>query len=585
MPRTLATIAAFLLLGLGAPILRAQDLPTIPTLVPPTLVPAAAADELADFLHAESAIAEITASGIWRVGVLYNDPPYSEFTFQGELRGFDIDLLRKIAAEWDCELELLQVTRLNALDMLNRGDVHALASAILRYRDRDAEVEFSQTYLQGAQTLLLRADTPAQSLSDLLDRPLGYVLGTRTEKAVAIWHAQAGRPLNLLPYLTLDRAVAAVTRGEISAAIAEKQALYRASADFADSVRILDEAVSVEPRAFAVRRQDAPLRDAINKTIQLLASAGELDVLYREYFTDESHNIEILAIWSGVGEEALPSQFANEIAYPSTYALPRIKNSGMLRVGGISDSDTAPAATTGLGRLDRLNRALAAELARRWGVLLEAVPSDIAPPASLLSSGEIDLFVGMKPDWNLAGAMDFSMPYLLHGDRLMVRANSGIRGFGDLRGRFVGILIGDDTARDRAQAWADSINATVRFIQTSESDAALTLLDYNNANAIYADNLALLTHLEANPNALRLTDRWYSRGYYAIGLPHNDIDLRLLVDYTIQEMIQDGTLFRLSAGLIVSDALPAFDLIPGSSSFAGFNLADPAASAGPSAQS
>lgn len=583
MLRDFMKVAAMLLLGLAAPGNLAQDAPAVTTLTPPTLVPAAAPDEGPDFLRAESAIAEITASGIFRVGALYNDPPYSELTFQDELRGFDVDLLRKIAAEWDCELELSQVTRLNALDRLNRGDVHALASAIVRYRDLDSEVEFSQTYLQSAQALLVREGAAARSRADLLNQPLGFVLGTRAEKATAIWSAQAGKPINLRPYLTLDQAAAALMHGETSAVIAEKQALHRASADFADSVRILDDAVSVEPRAFAVRRQDAPLRDALNKTIQLLASEGELEVTLREYFPEESHAIEALAIWSGVGEEALPSQFPNAIVYPSTYALPRIKNSGTLTVGGLSVS--ASASTTGMSRLDTLNRALAAELARRWGVALETVSVDAASAADLLGSGQVDLVIGMKPDWNLAGEIDFSMPYLLHGDRLMVRLNSGIRGFGDLRGRFVGILFGDGGARERAQAWADSINASIRFMQTSESDAALTLLEFNNANAIYADNLALLAHLVANPNALRLTDRWYSRGYYAIGLPYNDIDLRLLVDYTIQEMIQDGALYRLSADLIVSDTLPAFDLTPGSSSFAGFNLLDPAASSGPAAQS
>ena len=583
MLRTLAIFAALLILGPISPRPLAQDEPAIPTLAVPTLVPSAPATQLADFLHAESAIAEIAASGIFRVGVLYNDPPYSEFTFQGELRGFDVDLLRQIATQWDIDLEFVQVTRLNALHKLNSGEVYALASAIVRYRDRDAQLEFSQTYLQGSQSLLVREDSPFQALSDLHDQPIGYVIGTRTEKATEIWMSQTGTLLNLQPYLTLDRAAAAVTQDEIGAVIAEKQALNRVTADFAESVRILDEAVTLEPRALAVRRQDAPLRDALNKTIQLLAKDGELDVLFREYFPDETYNSEAVPIWSGIGDAVTLTQFPNEIVYPSTYALPRISNSGRLKAGGISE--TAPGTASGEGRLDMLNRALAAELARRWGVTLELVPGGSVSAADLLNSGQADLVFGMKPDWNLAPQMDFSMPYLLHGDRLMVRSNSGIRGFNDLRGRFVGILIGDDTARERAQAWADSINATVRYLRTSERDAALTLLDYNNANAIYADNLALLAHLEANPDALRLTDRWYSRSYYAIGLPYNDIDLRLLVDYTIQEMIKDGTLYRLSANLIVSETLPELEIVPGASSFAGFNLSDSAAASGPAVQS
>ena len=582
MPRELLAFAALLSLGLVASSLLAQDDPPVPTLAVPTLVPSAPSEAAADFLRAESAIAEITASGIFRVGVLYNEPPYSEFTLQGRLRGFDIDLLRKVAAAWGSELELLQVTRLNALDKLNAGDVHALASAIVRYRDRDAELEFSHTYLQGAQALLVHAESPYTALAELPRQQLGYVIGTRSENAIALWSEQTGTTLNLRHFLTLDRAVAAVMQGDISAVIAEKQSLHRVTADFAASVRILDEFIAIEPRALAVRRQDAPLRDALNKTIQLLARDGELDVLLREYFPDEAHNLDIVPLWSGIGEEVLPAQFATQIAYPSAYALPRIRSSGLLRVGGITNN--ALGSSSSRGRLDLLNRALAAEFARRWGLSLELV-SAAAEPADLLNSGGVDLVMGMKPDWNLAAEMDFSMPYLLHGDRLMVRSNSGIRGFGDLRGRFVGILIGDETARERAQAWADSINVTVRYIQTSERDAALTLLDYNNANAIYADSLALLAHLEANADALRLTDRWYSRAYYAIGLPYNDIDLRLLVDYTLQEMIKDGTLYRLSASLIVSDTLPVFDLAPGAANFAGFNLADPAASSLPAAQS
>ena len=192
---------------------------------------------------------------------------------------------------------------------------------------------------------------------------------------------------------------------------------------------------------------------------------------------------------------------------------------------------------------------------------------------ALLARGEVDIVAGMKPDWRLASSLGFSAPYLLHGDRLMTPANSRIQGFNDLRGRIIGLIIGDEGARERAQAWADSINASVRFFQTREDGATLHLLEFNNANAIYADSLLLVSHLQASPNALRLTDRWYSRSYYAFGLPYNDRDFRLLVNYTIQELARDGTLRRLSSALLLSDDLPDFEITPGGVSFAGFNLA------------
>ena len=558
------------LLMLALPCVNAQDYPAVPTLSVPTLVAPLNSSAPLDALPAVSAVAEITASGIFRVGVLYNDPPYSELTLRGELSGFDIDLLRKIAATWESEIEFVQVTRLNALDQLHVGAVHAVASAFVHYRDLDTVLDFSQTYLRGMQALAVAAGSPITTPAEASEQPIGYVLGTRSEKALAIWQNRLDRELSLRPYLTLDRAVAALTRAEIASVIAEEQALLRVIADFSANVKILDEPIVRESRAIAVRRQDAPMRHLLNRSLQFLANDGELDVLFREYFPDAAYNGDVLALWSGIGDEVRPDQFPADIHYLTSYALPRVVSRGVLRVAGITAASQA--ATAGQRRLADLNRALVNEIAARWGVDLELFPSEPTAAAELLTSGAVDLVVGVKPDWSESSRMEFSAPYLLHGDRLMVRANSTIAGFNNLRGRIVGILIGDEGARDRAEAWADSINATVRFYRTTESGAAQTLLDHNNAHAIYADSLALLAHLEANPNALRLTERWYSRSFYTFAMPYNDPDVRLLLDYTLQEFIADGTLYRLTAPLIFSDQLPDFDIIPGASQLAEINL-------------
>ncbi|MCY3779475.1 MAG: transporter substrate-binding domain-containing protein [Chloroflexi bacterium] len=542
----------------------------MPTLMVPTLVPVIETGTPVDALPSISAVADIIDSSVFRVGVLYNDPPYSELTLRGEVSGFAADLLRKIANVWSSEIEFLQVTRLNALDKLNSGEVHAVASGLVRYRDLDAALDFSQTYLRGKQALMVSASSAYTAPVELSDQTIGYVLGSRTEKALDIWRNRLGRDLNLRPFLTLDRAVAALTRAEIAGLVAEEQALLRLAADAEDNVRLLDQPVVSESHAIAVRRQDAPMRLLLNHTLQFLANDGEIDVLFREYFPDATYNGDVITLWSGIGDQVSLDQYPAALHYPTSYALPRIKSRGVLRVGGLTDASQA--ATAGLRRLAELNLALVSEIASRWNVRLELVPTDPETAAQSLNSGAVDLVVGLKPDWAAAAAVEFSAPYLLHGDRLMVRTHSGIHGFSNLRGRIVGILIGDGSAQERAEAWADSINATVRFFRTTESGAAQTILDFNNANAIYADSLALLSHLEENPNSLRLTDRWYSRSFYSFALPYNDPDIRLLLDYTIQELIVDGTLYRLTAPLLVSDELPDFEIIPGMSRSAGINL-------------
>ena len=574
----LAVLLHILALASATPSL-AQDNTAVPTLAVPTLVPRDAETPPFDALRTESAVADIIASGTFRVGILYNEPPYSELTLQGELRGFDVDLLRLIAETWGSEIEFVQVTRLNALERLESGEVHAVATALVHYRDLDDRVEFSQTYLQGKQSMLVRPSSEFAASADLTEHTIGYVIGTRAEQALSLFGTRLDEELQLQVYLTLDRAVAALTRGEVDGVVAEEQALRRATVDQTESVRFLEDPVIREARALAVRRQDAPLRNLLNRTIQRLTLNQELEVLHREYFPDDVFPADVIVLWDGIGEEVTPASYSSTIAYPTRYAIPQILGSGVVRVGGISGGEESLPA--GERRLAELNRALVLELASRWGVRAEFIASSVDEASELLGRGDLDLIVGMKPDWSRVHALDFSMPYLLHGDRLMVRANSGILGFNNLRGRIVGLLIGDDTAQERAQAWADSINASVRYFRTTENGAALTLLEFNNANAIYADSLALISHLQANPNALSLTERWYSRSYFAIGTPHNDPDFRLLVDYSLQELIADGTLYRLSEPLIVSDELPAFEMIPGDSIVAGINLSRSEAGSGP----
>ena len=550
-----------------------QDNEPIPTLAVPTLVPAPVLPTARDALPATSALANIQQSGVFRVGILYNAPPYGELTLRGELRGFDAELMRLIAETWGVELDFSQVTRQNALDSLNRGVIDAVVSAFVHYRHLDAELEFTQTYLTGRQSMMVLADSQFEALNALIHRPTGYVIGTRSERAIQLWEKRLGISLNLRYYLTLDQALTALTQGDIDGVIAEEQDLLRLSRRYVQSFRMLETPVLLEPHAIAVRRQDANMRNLLNRTIQYLAKAGQLERLFNEFFPGQEFPEDLVYLWGGIGESPNPAQFAAEIKYPPQYALPRVLGSGLLRVGGLVEE--AENRSVRELRLAMLNRGLVNAIAERWGVAVRLVPSTPEAAADLLRNGQVDLVVGVQPDWRSTNVMDFTAPYLLHGDRLMVPANSTVNGFHDLRGQWIGVMIGDDAAQDRAQAWADSINATVRFYRTLEGDAALTILEQDNADVIYANSLSLIPHLEASPNALRLTDRWYSRSYYALGVLHNDIDFRLLVDYTVQELIVDGTLKDLSATLILSDELPDFDIWPGDSSYAGLELASP----------
>lgn len=573
MKRYWGFVVVWWLMGWG--VLLAQQ--PAPTLVPPTLVPTPVRPIL-DTVPTESAIARILREGKVRVGVLFNEPPFGELTVRDEVRGFDADLARKMAELWGVQIELVQVTRQNGLDMVRRGAVDLLMGAQVRRRELDALLEFSLPYRISRQAVMVRNDDPAESIFNLTNRTLGYVLGTPGEQALRQWQARTGIMLNTQPYLTLDQALSALFAGEIDGVVGRVEDLLRVAAEQVFSARVLEDVIEPEPFAIAMQRQDVNLRNLVDRTLQFLntlpsqpgSNSTFLESLYTTYFSGQAIAIDTLPIYDNLGENPpRPEQFPQDIRFPPQYLLPRMLQERVVRVAGLFP--LREGATDAERRIYEVNQRLVEAMAARWGMQVQWVEG--GDVFEVLELGRADIAVGVTLDWAYAGRVDYSQPYVFFGDRLMVRARSNVRGFNELRGRWIGIMSNDPGAQDRAQAWARSINATVRFYTTTEQAAADAMLRENNADAIYGNSLKLLQHLAANPDELRLTDRWYSRRYFAFALPRNDLDLRLLVDYTLQELAEDGTLNALIAPLMPPGSeMPQFLIVPGRDEYFGLRL-------------
>lgn len=549
---------------------------TAPTLVPPTLAPVQDTG-IGDALSSESVIARIQRDGKVRVGTLFNAPPFGELNIRGDVSGYDADLARSMAEAWGVEVEFVQVTRQTAIDTVRSGAVDMLIAAQTHRRELDAWVEFSQTYYFGAQAMMVREGDAAAGLADRANRKIGVVVGTASQVAIAAWQQRSGLTVPVQSYLTLDQAYVALVNGEVDGVVDSRVRLTQVI-NQPGVARILDEAVAPEPYAVVVRRQDVEMRNLVNRTLQYLVQNGWMNEIHQVHFPGASYPILRVPLWNGLGEEApQPGQFAPDIQYPTQYVIPRMQGQGIVRVAGIATvPEDAPESER---RLNALNRAVVEEMASRWRIQTEFIPDSAGNALDLVVSGQADLAAGVTLDWTWADRVDFTNPYLLHGERLMVRVGDEIDGFNDLRGMWVAIFASEPGVADRVNAWAESVNSGVEiFTIVRDQDAAFHILVESNADVVYGDSLKLIPHVQTNPDLLELSTRgeredpWYSRSYVAFAVPRNDIDFRLLVEYTLQELVLDGTLAGLLQPVMLPDDIPAFDIWPGASSYLGFNL-------------
>lgn len=572
----LILMVAGLLLGMAPLPAIAQENP-VPTLVPPTLAPTADAAGISDALLAESTTARIQREGKVRVGLLYNLPPFGELNIRGQVAGFDADLARSLVETWGLTFEPVQVTRQTALDALRSGDVDMVVAAQVHRRELDGMVEFSQTYYPTFQAMAVRADDGAVSLAAMVGRRIGVVLGYPGEQAVAVWQQRAGFTVTVIPYLTLDRAVTALLTGEVDGVVENRVQLTRVIPDLS-LVRLLDEPVSPEPYAVVLPRQDVNFRNLVNRTLQYLKKTGRLNEIHQAYFEGVNYPESALPLWANVGDEApTPALFGGDVPYPAQYVVPRLQSARVVRVAGAAELQ--PDAPESEKRLDALNRALVEAMAARWGVSVEFIPNSAGNAVDLVAAGQADLAVNVPLDWALVDRVGLTGFYLLHGERLMVEQNASYETFNSLRGRWVGIFASEPGAADRVNALAQTVNSSVRiFTILREQDAAFNMLVEENADVVFGDSLKLIPHLEANPGLLRITTRgealdpWYSRTYRALAVPRNDLDFRLLVDYTLQELAYDGVWRGLMSPVMLPEDIPALEIWPGTSSYLGFNL-------------
>jgi len=570
-------VLLILLIPLATAAVPSQQGEPVPTLVPPTLVPASEASVI-DMLPSESGVARIIRDGKVRVGILFNEPFFGELGARCcDVVGFDADLARAIAETWGVQLEGIQVTRQTGIDLVTSGQIDLLIAAQPHMRDLDSRVEFSQAYYPGDQSILVRDGDGATILAHMTDRIVGVVVGTRGEQAVRDWISRAGYNVNVRAFYTLDQAVGALRANEIDGVVSDRIRLSRYIIQPTDG-RIVAEPVQLEYYAIAMQRQDVNLRNAVDRTLQYLWLNDQLNQIHKGIFGGVNYPDSQFIIWDNVGSDAPQlEQFGSDVPIPS-YVVPILQGDRQLRVAGLTSlPEDAPESQR---RLDQLNRLIVNAMAERWQVTVIDLDDNGQNPIDLVASGAADLAVGVDVDWSQASRVDYTGHYLVHGYRLMVESSANISGVVDLRGKWIGTFADDSAARDVVAGLASAANARIEDYYTigREQDAAYGMLVDNNYDAVFGDSLRLIPHVQQNPDVLELTATadgipiWHSRDFVAMAVPRNDIDFRLLVEYTLQEIARDGTLNSFLSPVMLPGDIPRWEIWAGPSDYLGFDL-------------
>lgn len=504
----------------------------------PTRTPALAneifATPIAD-TATQSALMDIRERGAIRVGVLYNYPPLGFLTENGQVSGYEISLLRKMAEYWGIEVIPVQVTRQTRLSMLESGQVDVLAAAMPHRREYGEYVLFTDTTFAGGYKVLVRSDSPTDVLTALA---AGRVAAISPEAAeIARQQAEgAGVSLEVATYDTPEAAIEAMLNDPAIGAVIGRRERLMLPDQTDDRVTLIDPFLLYEPYAFAVRRGDVPLRDLLNATFRKTVAAGEIGTVFSSSFFGIAS--DVFPERQGDIDVDLASFTADMPSGESV--IDRIKRGEPLHVAGL-DLSATPVAFDSQPIIDGYDRAVLNEMGRRWGIGIIELP-DSAGPAGIaqISSGEADLVAGVRPDLSLAGQVELSQPYYQRGLRVIHMSDVFVLGIGDLEFKPALAV----TPVDISQDLIEKNNRVPEVTIAGSYQEAFDALTARGVYAVVGDEYALTLMANADER-IDIIDTRYRPTDYVMALPRFDADFLDLVNYTLQDMFVDGTLERL----------------------------------------
>ncbi|NLX11522.1 MAG: transporter substrate-binding domain-containing protein [Chloroflexi bacterium] len=521
-----------------------------PTLVPPTPI-AQDATPLPVQQVSESGLAYAQENKVLRIGTYFNAYPFAWLNERGIIDGYEAEIMRAIGIELGVEPEFVQVTRRNAVPTLLSGEVDVLIGQQILARDRKTRLDFSHPYYLNEQRMVVQTDSPYTSLDQFAGLPVSVEIGSRSERALRNFSAASGIQFDIRTYFTESEALDALALGEVQGMVGELDSLRRAGRQ---QMRLIDTPVLFEPYAIVVRRWDVNLRNILNRSLQRLQASGRMEEIFANWFPGESMDFHgLIPVYDTLYEDERGlDQFNTDLPLPAHPVLERIEGGLPIRVAGVATTEEMP---TQVRLMNAFNRALLEDMAQRWGAQIEFVPDSVQNPVDLVANGQADLAIGVTPRWDGADRVEYSLPYILHGNRIAVPTRSDLNSLYDFLGTgwWIGFFAdspGDEeTFRKYAEAYGVEQNIRTFAIQR-ESDALYTMLVENNISAIYGDNLRLLALLRAsdNPDEVRILEDWYGDVLpTSFAVPRNDADFRALVDHTLQDMAADHTYQRLWA--------------------------------------
>lgn len=220
-----------------------------------------------------------------KMGVINNFPPF-EYVEDGELTGFDVELVNAILDAEDLEGEWVVMGFDGLIPALQSGQIDLAVSDISVNEERKAVVDFSDPYYNDGQAIAVKAGSDIETFDDLAGKTIVSTQGTSGNVAAQKIADEYGATVQTLA--SSDALYLAVTSGQADALVIDTSAIqYRIATDGdAPSIAMLEEPIESAPTAIAIPKGNDALVERLNAGLKKIQDNGTYDKLREKYLPE-----------------------------------------------------------------------------------------------------------------------------------------------------------------------------------------------------------------------------------------------------------------------------------------------------------
>ena len=196
----------------------------------------------------------------------------------GQVEGFDADLCREIAGALGVTPEFVEAISANRIPFLQEDRVDIIVSTMTRNEERLGQIDFSKIYYLAGQKILVKSDSPHQTVEDLVSAGVKVCSGQGSTSETNL-RDKGVAEANLVLFATYSEAAQALLDGRCDAVSTDDSILF-GLAQQNEGLEVRGEAFTEEPLGIGIKKGKEDLVTFINAVLDQMAASGRWAELY-----------------------------------------------------------------------------------------------------------------------------------------------------------------------------------------------------------------------------------------------------------------------------------------------------------------